>query len=366
MQLTISSAAQLHRSMPGLLAVLAAASLVATACRSTSAPSAAPAVTADTWATVNGKAITQADVDKAFSRISDPAQTPSGEEVLAAKLGVLDDLIMEEILLARAPGLKLEVSTTELDTAFEEARKNITGEAFLQELKRRNLTAEDMREGLRRDLLSKKVLDQEVTSKISVGDQEVIDFFNANRAQFNLPEESFHLAQIVVTPVREQQIANRTGDDATTPQAASAKVAMLMERLKGGAAFGELARDYSEDPESAPRGGDLGLVPLSAIKQAGASLREAALKVPVGSARVASEGGAHTIVFKVAQEPAGQRDLSNPTVKDRITQGLRGRKEQLLRTAYLAAARADADVVNYQARRIVEAQGKVPASAGSN
>ena len=52
-------------------------------------------------------------------------------------------------------------------------------------------------------------------------------------------------------------------------------------------------------------------------------------------------------------------------MRDRITQGLKGRKEQLLRTAYLAAARADADVVNYQARRVVEAQGKLPASTGS-
>ena len=347
-----------------LLTVVAACAPLAAACRSTSAPP-APAVTADTWAVVNGKAITQADVDKAYRRISDPAQSPSEEEVLTAKLGVLDDLMMEEILLARAPALKLDVSSSELDTAFEAARKNITGEAFQQELKRRNLSAEDMREGLRRDLLSKKVLDQEVTSKATVSDQEVTNFFNANRAQFNLPEEAFHLGQIVVTPVREAQITNRTGDDATTPQAAAAKVASLMERLKGGAPFAELARDYSEDPESAPRGGDLGLVPLSAIKQAGPALREAALQVPVGSARVASEGGAHTIVFKVAQEPAGQRDLSNPTVRDRITQGLKGRKEQLLRTAYLAAARADADVVNYQARRVVEAQGKVPAAAAT-
>jgi peptidyl-prolyl cis-trans isomerase SurA len=270
---------------------------------------------------------------------------------------------MAEILLAKASALKVDVPTSELDTAYEEARKNITGEAFQQELKRRNLTAEDMREGLRRDLLTKKVLDQEVGSKATVSDQEVTDFFNANRAQFNLPEETFHLAQIVVTPGRESQVTNRTGDDATTPQAAAAKVAMLMERLKGGTSFADLARDYSEDPQSAPRGGDLGLVPLSAIKQAGPALREAALKVPIGSARVASEGGAHTIVFKVAQEPAGQRDLSTPNVRERITETLRARKEQLLRTAYLSAARNDADVTNYLARRIVESQGKLPAAA---
>ena len=55
-----------------------------------------------------------------------------------------------------------------------------------------------MRASLRRDLLTKKVLDQEVGAKVTISDQEVSDFFNANRAQFNLPEDSYHLAQIVV------------------------------------------------------------------------------------------------------------------------------------------------------------------------
>ena len=47
-------------------------------------------------------------------------------------------------------------------------------------------------------------------SKIAVTDQEVTDFFNANRAQFNMAEEAYHLAQIVVTPVRDPQMANGT------------------------------------------------------------------------------------------------------------------------------------------------------------
>ena len=80
-----------------------------------------------------------------------------------------------------------------------------------------------MREGLRRELLTQKLIEQEVGSKIAVTDQDVSDAFNANRAQFNMAEESYHLAQIVVTPVREPQVANSTGDDATTPQQAAAK-----------------------------------------------------------------------------------------------------------------------------------------------
>src|SRR5262249_26607561 len=144
-------------------------------------------------------------------------------------------------------------------------------------LARRSLTADDMRENVRRQLVTQKVIDQEVGSKIAVTDQEVTDFFNANRAQFNVPEESYHIAQIVVTPVRDPQLANGTGDDAATPQAAAAKAQMLMERLKAGAPFGDLAAGYSEDPESAPRGGDLGLVPVSRLRQAPGPLRDVVL-----------------------------------------------------------------------------------------
>jgi hypothetical protein len=44
-------------------------------------------------------------------------------------------------------------------------------------------------------------------------------------------------------------------------------------------------------------------------------------------------------------------------VKDQITQTLKGRKEQLLRAAYLTAARDEAAIANHLARRLVEAKG---------
>jgi peptidyl-prolyl cis-trans isomerase SurA len=339
----------------GVVAALATTLLV-TACRSTPPPS-PPPVSADTWAVVDGKEITRDDVEKTFRRVRDSGQVLSDEETLTAKLGVLDDLIVEEILLAKARQQNLQVSESEIDMAYADAKKNISDEAFQQQLTQRNLTAADMREGLRRQLLTRKLLDGEVGSKVVIPDQQVTDFFNANRAQFNLPEDAFHLAQIVVTPVRDPQLANRTGDDATTPETANAKIAMLMERLQQGTAFADLARDYSEDPESAPRGGDLGLVPVSAVKQAPPPLRDAVLQMAPGKARVVNQGGARTIVFVVAQERAGQRDLSTPGVRQQITDTLRGRREQVLRTAYLTAARTDARVVNYLARRVVESRG---------
>ena len=343
------------------LVLLLGAFAAASACRSPQSGTPAPAaVSPDTWASVDGRAITRDAVDKAYRRTRDVSQTLSDEETLTAKLSLLNDMIVQEILIARAGALKVEVQQSDLDTAYENAKKNLSDEAFQQELKRRSLTPEDMKDGLRREMLTQKVIEQEVGSKIVVSDKEITDFFTANRAQFNVAEESYHIAQIVITPVRDAQIANGTGDDAATPEAAVAKVKMLMERLKAGASFRDLAAGYSEDPESAARGGDMGFLPISRLKQAPPALRDAVLNKQPGSVNVATAGGAYTVVLVVAHEPAGQRDLTTPGMKERITETLRGRREQMLRLAYLTAARAEAKVENHLAKRLVEGKGTVP------
>ncbi len=351
----------------GVLVTLVLASL-AGACRSTG-PAAAPPASADAWAVVDGREIKRDEVEKAYRRSAPTDQTPSEEETLAAKLTLLNELIIQDVLLAKAKELKIELPDTELDAAYAEGRKDIPEEQFTQELNRRNLTAADMRDGLRKDMLAQKVIEREVLSKIAISDQDITAFHAANRAQFNRPEDTYRVAQIVVTPVRDQQIANRSGDDATTPEEAGAKAQMLMERLKQGAQFSELASDFSEDPQSAQRGGDLGFVPLSALQKAPPALRDAVLKTAPGTVSVVSNNGGHTLVLVVGKEPAGQRDPSMPEVKAAITATLKNRKEQLLRAAYISAVRNDAVVNNVLAKRLMETQGTlpslVPAAPGS-
>ena len=349
-----------RRPHVALLLALALAGL-AGACRSTPAT---PAASPDAWAVVNGREIKRDDVEKAYRRTAEENTAPSEEEANTAKLGILNELIVQDLLVAKARELKVELTDTEVDTAFAEGKKNIPPDTFQKSLVSRNLTEADMREALRRDLLTRKLIEREVVGKVTVTDQDITDFFNANRAQFNRAEESYHIAQIAVTPVREAELANRTGDDAKTPQEAAAKTQMLMERLKSGTAFGDLAADFSEDPQSSPRGGDLGFVPISALRQAPPALRDAVLKSEPGSVRVVSNGGAHTIVLVVAKDTAGQKDPSMPAVKDAITGALRGRREQLLRAAYLTEIRNGSVVVNHLAKRLVELQGKaLPAAA---
>lgn len=346
----------LRAAIPATIAL----AFTAAACnRSGSGTMAAPS--ANAWAVVDGREITADAVDKAFRRSLQANATPAPEEVLNAKLNLLNEMIVQDILIAKAAALKIEVPEAELTEAFEAGRKDIPPAAFQQELSRRQLTADDMKDGLRREMLVQKLIEKEVTAKAAVTDQEITDFFNANKAQFNLPEESYHLAQIVVTPVRDEGLNNRASDDATTPQQAAQKAQQLMERLKGGAAFADLARDFSEDTQSAPRGGDLGFVPVSALNQAPPNLRDAVLKSAPGTVSAVSAGGAHSLVLVVAKEPAGQRDLSTPSVRDGISGQLRSRREALLRTAYLTAARSEATVTNLIVRKVLDApSGQLP------
>ena len=99
----------------------------------------------DTWATVDDRNITRDDVEKAFRRTQDAAATLSPEEAMTIKLSLLNEMILQDILLAKARGMKIEVPDTQLDAAYGERKKNMTDAAYEEELKKRNLATADMR-----------------------------------------------------------------------------------------------------------------------------------------------------------------------------------------------------------------------------
>jgi len=334
---------------PRFPAALLAAAVLTAACSSGPAEPSSP----DVWATVDGREIHRNDVDKAYQRVSQlPPGTPE-EEVLAFKLNLLNELILQNLLVARAPELAVTVTDADVDAAYDERRRNIAEEAFQKELTFRGLAVTDMKEGLRLELLAEKVIEHEVGPKVNVTEDEIAAFYDANRSQFNLTETAYRIAQIVITPMPDPNLNNRMNDDATTPETAERKVKMLMERLKAGERFSEVAMNYSEDPQSAPSGGDLGFVPLSTLKQAPAMLRDAVLKAEPGTMSHLTLGGAHTLVLLIAKEAAGQRELSDPVVRDGIADNLRRQREQLIRAAYLNVVRGEAVVVHHLARQVL-------------
>jgi len=326
----------------------------------------------DVWAVVNGKEIKRDEVDKYYrTRVNPEGQEPSLEESLSQKLNVLDELIYNEILLEKAKKLNLEASDGEVEDKFTELKSPYTEDEFQRRLKDQAMSVEDLKLQLRRQLSIQKLLNREVVAKITITDQDVTDFYNANKAQFNVAEPQYHIAQIVVTPRKEQQLRNRKNDDASSEAEAERKVKMLMDRLNSGADFAQLAMDYSEDMNTAGTGGDLGYVPESALNQSDPALKRAVVGLKAGQVsqpiQVQSKEGARVLILKlITRESPGLRGIAEPQVQQTIRDTLRNRKEQLLRLAYLAIARNGAVVKNYLAEQVMEAAGKLPDAAKTN
>jgi peptidyl-prolyl cis-trans isomerase SurA len=189
---------------------LAVAFALLAGCKSTTAPS------ADVWAVVNGKEIKRDEVEKYYrTRISPEGQEPSQEEALSLKLNVIDELINNEILLERAKKLNLEASDGEVEDKFTELRSPYTEDEFQRQLKERGVTVEDLKNTVRRELSIQKLINREVVAKVTITDQDIADFYNSNKPQFNVAEAQYRIAQIVVTPRKEMQVRNRKNDDAT-------------------------------------------------------------------------------------------------------------------------------------------------------
>ena len=338
-----------------MIAAFAACALLG-ACRKDAAPG------PDVWAAVDGKEISRQDVEKIYrSRVTAEAPAPSQEEALSLKLGILDELINSEILLERANKMNLMASDAEVDDKFTESKSPYTEEEFQKKLQETGLTVGDLRSDIRRQLSIQKLLNREVVAKISITDQDVANFYNNNRAQFNVAEPQYHIAQIVVTPRPDPTVHNRKNDKATNEAEAGRKAAMLVQELDRGADFSALAMDYSEDP-SASTGGDLGFQPESAFNKSDPVLKKAVLSLKAGQATqpIRDNKGGYVIIKLIAKEAAGQRELSDAQVQQAIRDGLRTRKEQLLRSAYLVEARDEAHVNNYLARQVLESSGKLP------
>jgi len=310
-------------------------------------------------ATVNNRNVTYSDLDKQYqSQFMSSAERPSDDQVMIQKLEVLRSLIDNEIMLQRAEKLGLMATDSDVDAKLTELKAPYTQEEFQKQLASRKISMDDLKAQLKRDLSIQKLFNKEITSHISISDKDVNDFYNNNKTSFNFPEPQVHLAQILVTPSPDPNVRNLKNDKAQNDDQAKKKMDMIVARIHQGEDFGMLAQNYSEDPTSAPNGGDLGFVPESALEKASPDVRRA-LAVPPGQVTPIVHTAEGYRVFKIfSKEPAGQRELSDPRVQQNIRETLLNRKDQLLRAAYYEVARDDAKVINYLAQQIIDTREK--------
>ncbi|MCI0356787.1 MAG: SurA N-terminal domain-containing protein [Acidobacteria bacterium] len=324
--------------------------------------------TADAAARVNGRVIERAEVEKYYkNQTSGAPQQPAGEQSTSLRLSILRDLVDQEIMMQRAEKLGLLATDAEVDAKVTEFKAPYTQEEFEKRLKERNLTHDDLRRDLRRNLTIQKVINKEISSKITISDADVNSYWEEHKAEFNLIEPRYHLAQILVTTQPNPQVRNLKNSKAQNEAEARKKVQEILNRLESGEDFATLAMNYSEDPQTASNGGDLGFAPESALRSGeDPAIRDAVLRLKPGETtnvitivnpRTRQAAG-FRIVRLLAKEPAGQRELSDPRVQQVIREQLRERREQLLKAAYYEVVRNEAKVDNYLAQEILDSSGK--------
>ena len=315
---------------------------------------------ANVAATVNGRAITYAELEKQYqSQFATPGERASDDQVEIQRLEVLRTLIDSEIMLQRAEKMGLMAVDADVEAKFNELKAPYTQEEFQKQLNARKMTVEDLKAQLRRDLSVNKLFNKEITSQISITDQDITDFYNANKASFNLAEPQIHMAQILVTPTPDPNVKNLKNDKAQNDDQAKKKIENLYARLRQGEEFTQLAQNYSEDPNTIQNGGDLGFIPESALERANAELRKTVMALGPGqTTNVLRTTEGYRILKVITREPAGQRDLADPKVQQTIRETLINRKDQLLKAAYYEMSRNEAKVTNYFANRIVTSHEK--------
>jgi len=298
----------------------------------------------DVMATVNGKDILRSDLEKYYqASVGDAQQKPSAEQADIVRLNILSKMIDDEILWQRAAKLNLAASDEDVNAKLTEMKAPYTQEEFDKQLKAHNITVDDYKRELRRELTRTKLLNKEIESKINITDAEIGNYYAEHKAEFNLIEPRYGLAQIVVTSGPAQQTGNLQNSKASGDAEARKKIQDLHQRLESGQDFGTLAQNFSENPNNASNGGDMGFI-LESQLRSDPDVYNAIGKLKPGEITdvlpVYDSGGPgrHTIgyaIYKlVSREAAGQRELNDPRVQQVIRQSLRQGHAQLLQNAY--------------------------------
>jgi len=312
----------------------------------------------DVVATVNGKDIQRAELEKYYkAKLSDYAQTPSAEQADILRLNILKQLIEDEILWQRAAKLNLAASDEDVNAKLTEMKAPFTQEEFDKQLQTRNITLDDLRRDVRRNLTKTKLLNKEIDSKININDAEISAYYAAHKSDFDYIEPRYRLEQIAVSGVSSQ---NKASNDAE----AKKKIQELHRRLENGEDFSALAINFSENPNTAPSGGDMGFVPESQLRGSDMDLFNAINRLKQGEITdiipiYDAAGPNHHVmgyaVYKlIAKEAAGQRELNDPRVQQVIRQELRDNHSQLLQNAYFEVLHNESKIHNFLAEQILK------------
>jgi peptidyl-prolyl cis-trans isomerase C len=330
-----------------ILSVLLASTIAVcswgTAAAASQAPPAAPPEAAakpvpadlpDVVARVNGETIGKGDLQEAVAQLESRAgRTVPEDQRDRVFRGVLDQLIAYRLLAQESATRKIAVADADVDARMAELRKEFPSEqAFEDALAKQHMNSAQVRDSLRRGLEINQLIDTELSARAPVTPEQINQFYANNSFKQGERVRASHI--LVLVP---------EGSDAAAKEQARAKAADILKEVKAGKDFAELAKQYSQDPGSAPAGGDLGYFERG---QMVGPFEEAAFSLMPGatSELVESRFGFH--IIKLVDKQAA-RTIPLEEVRERIESYLKDQKREEQMQAFVNDLRSKAKVEIY-------------------
>ncbi len=235
-------------------------------------PSLLPAdtVVEEIVARVNNEIITRTEYVRSRDQLKQEVlqQDPSNadREYNEKQRDVLRDLIDQQLLLQKGKELGI-TGDTELIKRLDEMRKEMkleTMEDLEKAAEAQGASYEDFKQNLRNQIVTQRVIGQEVGQHLVMNKEEEKKFYEQHRAEMEQPEQ-VRLSEILIAPKTPAKPAASPDAKPDSPSeaeteaalaAAQAKAQDVLDQLHKGAQFADLAKKYSDGP-SAKDGGDL-------------------------------------------------------------------------------------------------------------
>jgi peptidyl-prolyl cis-trans isomerase C len=228
-----------------------------------------------TVATVNGAAITSAEVKREAQELMMQYRNQIPREQMAAMLPMLEkraleNLINKKLLRDEIDREGVSVEESAIDEKMAEIGARFPSpEEFEKQLSTSGMTREQLRGEIAQSLEVKKFLEEKLAGALEVSDEDASEYYEQNQESFNKPEEvkASHIL-----------IASNSEDSEEVKGDKQKQLADIRVEIVAGADFGELAAKYSECP-SKDEGGDLGFFTRERMVPA---FSEAAFELEVG------------------------------------------------------------------------------------
>ena len=206
-------------------------------------------------AVVNDEIITLYEVNREAQSVIREAEKKSAIDAAARtqiRRAALEHLIEKKLLDQKIKELNIKVTDEEVKQAIDDVKRQnnmASQEVLVSALASQGLTFEQYRTQLQEQIEKLKLVSMEVRAKIQVGETEMRDYYEANRAKYS--EEDTFRARHIFFRTSEKAPADDIKRTMTT-------ALMVLAEAKSGKDFAELAKSFSEDSAARTDGGALG------------------------------------------------------------------------------------------------------------